>query len=73
MIPRIFNVFFGISGYKEAKKESGIQRNELVASIVKTTSMTVGDINELSFPELEGIQTTRGGAEEFMEFMLANS
>lgn len=53
--------------------------------------MTVRDINELSFPELEelmdgmslnaekeraeleGVQTTRGGAEEFMEFMLANS
>lgn len=77
--------------FARQKKESGVHWNELVASIVKNTFMTVRDINELSFPELEelmdgmslnaekeraeleGAQTTRGGAEEFMQFMLANS
>ena len=57
MIPQIFNVFFATSGYGEAKKdkEGQVTWDELVASIVANTSMTVQDIKNLSYPELEGL------------------
>lgn len=56
MIPNIFNIFFAASGYmNEAKKDTKeeLSWNELIASIVSNTSMTVRDVQEVSYPELE--------------------
>lgn len=53
-----------------------LQHHKSIKNVQQVSPILIGGMSlnaEKERAELEGIQTTRGGAEEFMEFMLANS